>query len=281
MRALEMIHPTAIISPKAQLDSTVEVQPFAVIDAHVSLGPGCRVGPHVYLTGHTTIGAHNQFHSGCVIGDAPQDLKYKGDPARVVIGDHNVFREGVTVHGSAKPEEATVIGANNFLMVNSHVGHNACLGSHIIMANGAMLGGHTQVADRVFISGNCVVHQFVRLGTLALMQGSSALSQDLPPFTIARGANGISGLNTIGLRRAQFSAEERLQLKRLYHKLFLSGQNLSGAVAAARLEFTSASAVTMLDFIAASRRGVCRHRGAETDDSAIDSAVQTGTKSET
>jgi UDP-N-acetylglucosamine acyltransferase len=275
-----MIHPTAIISPKAQLDSTVEVGPFAVIDGNVSLGPGCRVGPHVYLTGHATIGADNHFHAGCVIGDAPQDFKYKGDPAPLVIGDANVFREGVTVHGSAKPDEATIVGSNNFLMVNSHVGHNACLGNHIIMANGALLGGHAQVADRVFLSGNAVVHQFTRIGTLALMQGGSAVSQDVPPFTIARGTNGLSGLNVIGLRRAQFSAAERLQLRRLYHKLFLSGQNLSTALAAARQEFTGAAAVLMLDFLSASRRGVCRHRGVEKNDSAIDSAAQAGTKSE-
>ena len=257
-----MIHPTAIISPKAQLDSTVEVLPFAVIAAHVSLGPGCRVGPHVYLTGHAAIGARNDFHAGCVIGDAPQDVKYKGEPAPVRIGDDNLFREGVTVHGSATPDQATVIGCHNFLMVNSHVGHNACLGSHIIIANGALLGGHTQVADGVFISGNCLVHQFVRLGALAFMQGGSALSQDLPPFTVACGANSICGLNIIGLRRAKYSAAERLELKRLYHALFRSGRNLSAAAAAARKEFTGASAVLMLDFIAAGRRGVCRHRGA-------------------
>jgi UDP-N-acetylglucosamine acyltransferase len=265
-----MIHPTAIISPKAQLDSTVEVRPCAVIDAHVSLGPGCRVGPHVYLTGHATIGAGNHFHAGCVIGDAPQDVKYKGEPARLVIGDRNLFREGVTVHGSAKPDEATVIGSDNFLMVNSHVGHNVCLGSRVIMANGALLGGHAQVADGVFISGNCLVHQFVRLGTLAILQGGTAVSQDVPPFTIARGVNSLCGLNVIGLRRAQFSAEERLELKRLYHKLFRSGQNLSGAVAAARTQFTGASATVLLDFIAASRRGVCRHRGARAGEPAID-----------
>jgi UDP-N-acetylglucosamine acyltransferase len=275
-----MIHPTAIISPKAQLDSTVEVHPFAVIDAHVSLGPGCRVGPHVYLTGHAAIGAHNHFHAGCVIGDAPQDVKYKGEPARLVIGGQNVFREGVTVHGSAKPEETTVIGSNNFLMVNSHVGHNACLGSHIIMANGAMLGGYAQVADRAFISGNCLVHQFVRVGTLALMRGGSAISQDMPPFTMVRDDNNLCGLNAVGLRRAQFSAGDRLELRRLYHQLFLSGRNLSEAVAAARKEFTSASATVMLEFIAASKRGVCRHRGAEANDSAIDSAAQAGTNSE-
>jgi UDP-N-acetylglucosamine acyltransferase len=275
-----MIHPTAIISPNAQLDSTVEIGPFAVVDRGVSLGPGCRVGPHVYLTGDAAVGAHNHFHAGCVIGDAPQDVKYKGGPARVAIGDHNVFREGVTVHGSASPEEATVIGSNNFLMVNSHVGHNVCLGNHVIIANGALLGGHAQVADRVFISGNCLVHQFVRLGTLVLMQGASAASQDMPPFTIARGVNSLCGLNVIGLRRAQFSGEERLELRRLYHKLFLSGQKLSEAVAEARKEFTSASAGLMLDFIAASHRGVCRHRRFERNDSAIDSAALEGTTSE-
>jgi UDP-N-acetylglucosamine acyltransferase len=276
-----MIHPTAIISPKAQLDSTVEVRPYAVIDAHVSLGPGCRVGPHVYLTGHTVAGAHNYFHAGCVIGDAPQDVKYKGDPARLVIGDHNLFREGATVHGSAKSDEATVIGSNNFLMVNSHVGHNVCLGNNIVVCNGALLAGHAHVADRAFISANCLVHQFTRIGTLALMQGGSGVSQDLPPFTIARGDNSICGLNVIGLRRAQVSADERLELKRLYHKLFRSGQLLSEAVEQARKEFTSPSAVVMLDFISASRRGVCRHRGAEPDDDAIDENPEASANSAT
>jgi len=270
-----MIHPTAIISPKAQMDSTVEVGPFSVIDGHVCIGAGCRVGPHVYLTGHTTIGPNNRFHAGCVIGDAPQDVKYKEDPTRLIIGEGNLFREGVTVHRSARAEEATEIGSHNFLMVNSHVGHNVCLGSHVILANGALVGGHAQVADGVFVSGNCLVHQFVRIGTLAIMQGGSAISQDLPPYTVARGSNGICGLNVVGLRRAHFSAEERLELKRLYHKLFRSGENRSRALAEARLLFTSVPAKVLLDFVASSKRGVCRDRGAalgegETNEEAID-----------
>ncbi len=114
----------------------MEVGPFAVIDAHVSVGPGCRIGPHVYLTGHTTIGANNRFHAGAVIGDAPQDVKYNDEPTRLVIGDGNLFREGATVHRSAKVEEATVVGSNNFLMVNSHLGHNVSIGNHVIIANG-------------------------------------------------------------------------------------------------------------------------------------------------
>jgi UDP-N-acetylglucosamine acyltransferase len=256
-----MIHPSAIISPDAQLEASVEVGPFSVIDGQVSLGPRCRVGPHVYLTGRTTIGPDNCFHAHCVIGDAPQDVKYKDEPTGLRIGAHNLFREGVTVHRSAKPGEDTVVGSHNFLMVNSHLGHNVRLGDHVIVANGALLGGHVEVEDRVFISGNCLVHQFVRVGTLALMRGGSAISQDLPPFTVSQGDNSLCGLNTIGLRRAGLSPAERLELRHLYHKLFLSGLKLSQAVAEAREQCVSPSAKHLLDFIAASKRGVCRHRG--------------------
>jgi UDP-N-acetylglucosamine acyltransferase len=258
---LSMIHPTAIISPKAQVDSTVQIGPYSVVDADVSIGPGCCLGPHVYLTGHTTIGPNNRFHAGCVIGDAPQDVKYNGEPTRLVIGSGNLFREGATAHRSAKMGEATVIGSNNFLMANSHVGHNVCLGNDIIIANGALLGGHVQVGDRAFISGNCLVHQFVRIGALALMQGGSAISQDLPPYTMVSRTNDLCGLNVIGLRRAGLTSEERLELKRLYRKLFLSGQNLSQSISEARSEFTGAPARTMLEFVASSKRGVCRHHG--------------------
>ncbi|HLZ54804.1 MAG TPA: acyl-[acyl-carrier-protein]--UDP-N-acetylglucosamine O-acyltransferase, partial [Verrucomicrobiae bacterium] len=154
-----MIHPTAIIHPKAKLDSTVRVGPYAVIDEGVELGAGCVVGPHVYLTGLTTIGTGNQFHAGCVIGDAPQDLKYQGEPTRLRIGDHNVFREHVTVHRSTKADAETIIGSHNFLMASTHVAHNCVMGDHVIMANGAVLGGHAEVQDRAFLSGNCCVHQ--------------------------------------------------------------------------------------------------------------------------
>ena len=264
-----MIHPTAIIHPEAQLDPSVTVGPYAVIDAGVTVGARCVVGPHVHLTGVTTIGTDNHFHTGCVIGDAPQDLKYRGAPTRLRIGDHNVFREHVTVHRSTTADGETVVGSHNFLMVNSHVGHNARLGSHIILANGALLAGHVTIEDRVFLSGNCLVHQFVRVGTLALMQGGAAISMDLPPFTVLAGVNGLCGLNVIGLRRAGIPAGERRELKRLYHALFRSGQNLRAAVAAAQAEFTGEPARRMLEFILATQRGLCadaRSRRAEAED---------------
>jgi UDP-N-acetylglucosamine acyltransferase len=252
-----MIHPTAIIHPKTKLDSTVQVGPYAVIDEGVELGAHCVVGPHVYLTGLTMIGAHNHFHAGCVIGDAPQDLKYDGAPTRLRIGDRNVFREHVTVHRSTRADTETIIGTRNYFMQHSHVAHNCVIGDDVILAGGALLAGHAVVQDRAFISGNCLVHQFTRVGTLAMMQGGSAISQDLPPFTVALRENEICGLNVVGLRRAGFTAEQRMELKRLYHLLFRSGKNLRETVTEAREIFTSTPARNLLDFVVEAKRGVC------------------------
>src|SRR5882672_7505909 len=246
-----VIHPTAIVHPKAKLAASVEVGPYAVIDEGVAIGESCIIGPHVYLTGLTIIGGHNRFYAGCVIGEAPQDLKFQGEPTALRIGEHNVFREHVTVHRSSKAGEATVIGSHNFLMQNSHVGHNVALGDHVILAGGALLAGYASVADRAFISGNCLVHQFVRVGTLALMQGGSGVSKDLPPFTVAYEVNKLCGLNVVGMRRAGMSAAERQELKQLYRALFREGKNLRDAMSAARQKFSSEPARVMLDFIAA------------------------------
>lgn len=270
-----MIHPTAIIDPEAVIEPTVEIGPYAIVDAHVRVGPHCRVGPHAHLTGHTIIGSGNVFHTGCVIGDAPQDLKYRNEPTRLRIGDDNVFREFVTVHRSNKVAEETLLGSHNLLMVNSHVGHNARLGDYVILANGALLGGHVTVDDRAFISGNCLVHQFTRVGTLALMQGGSAISMDLPPFTIARGDNSICGLNTVGLRRAGFTTEERQELRRLYHQLFRGGLNLREAVRQAAPHSAGRAGAQLLEFIGQSKRGVCPDRGRNAHDRASTTVAET------
>ena len=260
-RCRKVIHSTAIIHPQAKLGANVRVGPYAVIDAGVELGHDCVVGPQVYLTGATKIGANNKFHASAVIGDAPQDLKYKDEPTRLVIGDNNVFREHVTVHRSNKMSEDTVVGSNNFFMAGSHIAHNCVVGSHVILANGSLLGGHVTVQDRAFVSGNCLVHQFCRVGTLAIMQGGSAISKDLPPFTVARGDNGVCGLNTVGLRRSGFTAEERLELKKLYHALFRSGKSFRAAFAAAEKQFTTPAAKKMLEFISSAKRGICADTG--------------------
>jgi UDP-N-acetylglucosamine acyltransferase len=260
-----MIHPTAVIHPKAKLDSTVQVAPHAVIDEGVELGPNCVVGPNVYVTGLTKIGAGNVFHAGAVIGDAPQDLKYKNEPTGLRIGDNNVFREHVTIHRSNKTAENTVIGSRNFFMQHSHVAHNCLVGNDTIIAGGALLAGHVVVQDRVFVSGNCLVHQFCRIGTLAMMQGGAAISKDLPPFCITPYAKGnwMCGLNTIGLRRAGFSGEQRLELKKAYQILFRNEKNLREALAEAQKRFTSAPARILVDFVAEARRGVCSDIGGD------------------
>ena len=265
-----MIHPTAVIHPRAQVDPSVVVGPHSVIDEHVVLGAHCVLGPHVYLTGHTTIGVGNRFHAGCVIGDTPQDLKYHGEPTRLRLGDHNLIREHVTIQCSNNLEEDTVIGSHCFITTHAHVGHNARIGNHVILGGGSQIAGHVTVGDRAFLSGNCLVHQFCRIGTLALMQGGSAISKDLPPYTIARGVNGISGLNSIGLRRAGVTSEQRLELRKLYHLLFRGGQRMSLAVAAAREQFTSAPALALLDFVAATKRGICADRSKQHEEEAGD-----------
>jgi len=256
-----VIHPTAIVHPKAKLHSTVAVGPCTVIDEGVEIGAHCVIGPHGYFTGLTTIGSDNRFHAGCVIGDAPQDLKYAGAPTRLRIGDHNVFREHFTAHRSTKPEEETWIGSHNYLMANGHVAHNCRVGDHVILANGVLLGGHAVVEDRVFISGNCMVHQFARVGTLALMQGGSAISKDLPPFTVGFRINEVCGLNVIGLRRAGFTPEQRLELKQVYRALFRSGARLRAALEDARSRFSSPAARTLIEFVSAAKRGVCSDAG--------------------
>jgi len=176
----------------------------------------------------------------------------------VRVGDHNVFREHVTVHRSSSPAGQTSIGDGNLLMTNSHVGHDTTLGNNVILTNGALLGGHVLVEDRAIISGNCLVHQFTRIGAGAMMQGGAGISKDLPPFTLARGDNGMCGLNVIGLRRAGITAEERLALKRLYRLLFRSGKRLRIAIEEARGQFAGEACRRMIEFVAASRRGICR-----------------------
>ncbi len=255
------IHPTAVVAKGASLGSNIQIGPYSVIDEHVSIADGCIIGPHVHITGHTTIGKENRFHSGAVIGDAPQDLKYADEPTRVIIGDANTFREHVTIHRSNKLEEDTTIGSHGLFMANSHVGHNSHISDHVILANGALLGGHVTVADRVFISGNCLAHQFVRIGRLALMQGGSGISKDLPPFTIARGDNGICGLNVVGLRRAGFNPEQRTELKQTYRFLFRSGLRLKEAISQAKAQFQSDPAKELITFAENTSRGICSDTG--------------------
>jgi UDP-N-acetylglucosamine acyltransferase len=252
-----VIHPTAIVHPKARLDSSVRVGPYAIIDEDVQLGPGCIVGPHVYLTGKTDVGRDNRFFAGGVIGEAPQDLKYKGEPTGLTIGKGNTFREHVTINRSCDPELKTTIGSNNLFMASCHVGHDCRIANSVIVANGAALGGYVIAEDRAFISANCLVHQFCRVGTMAIMRGGSAVSLDLPPYTVVHRVNELCGLNIVGMRRAGLGPEDRLEIKRLYRALFRSRKLLRQAAAQASQGTWRPASLVLLEFVQTTKRGVC------------------------
>src|ERR671918_1529188 len=224
------IHPTAVIDPKAEIDSDVTIGHYVVIEGPVKVKRGSRVMAHACLTGSTEIGADNQIHPGAVLGDAPQDRAYKAEETYLKIGDHNIFREGVQIHRGTATGTATIIGNDNFFMGNSHVGHNCKIGNQNILANGALLGGYVEVGNNVFISGNCVVHQFIRIGDYALMRGLSGTSRDVPPFAIVDWQHTVRGVNVVGLKRAGFDDRRIRAIRNAFRVLFRKGRNLSIAL---------------------------------------------------
>lgn len=255
-----VIHPTAVISPEARLGSGVVVGPFCVVDQHVEIGDGCRLGPHVTIHAFTTLGSECHVHAGAVLGDVPQDHAYRETESGVRIGPRTVIRECVTIHRGTKPGTITEVGSDCLLMACSHVGHNARVGDFVTMANGALLAGYTDIGDRAFISGNCLVHQFTRVGRLAMMAGGSATQMDVPPFCITRtlALNTVIGLNVIGLRRAGFPAYERLALKRAFDVLYRSGLGVNHALDLIESQPMTDAVREFSRFIRESKRGVCK-----------------------
>jgi UDP-N-acetylglucosamine acyltransferase len=251
------IHPTAIVDPRAEIDPAADLGPYVVVEGPVRVGAGTRVLAHAYLCGATEIGRDNEIHMGAVIGHAPQDLAYRGAPTGLRIGDRNVIREHAQVHRGTAEGTATVIGDDNFLMNQAHVAHNCRLGNGAIIAGGALLAGYVQVEDRAFVSGNCVVHQFVRIGTLAIMRGLSRTSRDVPPFCVMDGTHTVRGVNVVGLRRAGFDRARVRALRTAFGRLFRRAGNLGEAVRALRQEAVTPDVAHLLDFIEQSTRGVC------------------------
>lgn len=251
------IHPTALIDARAEIHSAADIGPYVVIDGPVRIGRGTRVLAHAVLTGSTEIGEDNEIHMGTVIGHVPQDVAYKGWPSFLRIGHRNIIREHSQIHRGTAEESTTVIGNDNFLMHNSHVAHNCQIGNQTIIAGGALLAGYVQVEDRAFVSGNCVVHQFVRIGTLAILRGLSRTSRDVPPFCIMDGTHTVRGINLVGLRRAGFDRERIRALQQAFARLFRQRINLKRAVQELRNEPCSPDVLYLLDFIQHSKRGVC------------------------
>src|ERR1044071_513934 len=215
------IHPTAIVDPNANVGADVEIGPFSIIGPDVTIGDQTIVQSHVVIEAEVVIGSGNLIGHGAIIGAPPQDVSFSPErKTKVEIGDNNIIREYCTIHRGSPDGSATKIGNNNFLMVGAHVGHNCVIGNNVLIANNCLLAGHVRVDDGAFLGGGSTFHQFMHIGRLVMVQGSSAFGKDLPPFVVAAERNSVFGLNIIGLRRAGVSEKDRDEIKR-HSNLFI------------------------------------------------------------
>lgn len=255
------IHPTAIVSPEAHLAEGAEIGPYTIIGPDVNIGAGTTVGSHVVIESHTDIGSACRIFQFCSIGAIPQDLKFRGEETRVIIGNNNTIREFVTINrATAADIGVTIIGDRNLLMAYCHVAHNCKLGNNIVMANAATLAGHVHVEDYAIIGGITGIHQFARIGAHCIIGGASGVARDVPPYVMASGNHAkLYGLNVIGLKRRGFTEETLNALKKAYRIVFRSSLLLSVALERVRSEVEDLPEVRhFVEFIQASERGICR-----------------------
>jgi len=262
---MAQIHPTAIVDPSAELAASVSIGPYAVIGAGVHIGEGTTVGAHTTIEGPTTIGRDNRIFQFASLGAAPQDMKYRGEPTELVIGDRNTIREFCTFNrGTAQDAGVTRIGDDNWVMAYVHIAHDVQLGSRTILANNATLAGHVHVGDWAIVGGLSGVHQFTKIGAHAMVGFQSHVSQDVPPYMMVSGNPlSVHGFNIEGLRRRGFSAERIAQVKQMHRLLYRKGLTLEQAraeIAALKgtVEGGDADVDLLLDFLAASTRGIVR-----------------------
>jgi UDP-N-acetylglucosamine acyltransferase len=255
-----MIHPTAVIHPGAEIGADCEIGPYCVIGEHVTLGPRCRLHSHVVIDGHTRLGQENEIFPFASIGLKTQDLKWKGGITRTEIGDHNTFRESVTIHSATADGEATVVGSHNHILACCHIAHNVVLGNHIITSNYVGLAGHIMVEDYAVLGGFAAVHQFCRIGKMSMIGGCSKVVQDVPPYMIVDGNPGETRtVNKVGMDRHGISAEAQTALRQAHKILFREGLTISNALARIQQELPLLPEVEhLVKFVAASQRGVTK-----------------------
>ena len=255
-----IIHPTAIVHPTAELGSGVSIGPYSIIETNVSIGDGTKVGARVTIEGNTLIGRDNEIFTGAIIGSVTQDKKYDGGMSYLKIGDRNKIREYVTINPGTGDGTETVIGDDNLIMAYAHIAHDCVIENHVIIANAGTLAGHVTIEDRAIVGGLCGVHQFVRIGHLAIVGGNSKVVQDIPPFMMVDGHPAKAyGLNSVGLERAEVPKSERMMLKRAFKILFRSGLSIKTIVE--RLTELSHegsdSVLRIIEFIEKSDRSIC------------------------
>lgn len=257
-----MIHPTALIDPKAEIGEGVEIGPYSVIEKDVSIGEGTKVGPHVVIREGTHIGKRCQIFQFASVGEAPQATFYRGEKTSLFIGDQNIIREFVTLHrGTIKGGGKTAIGNENFFMAYCHVAHDCQIGNQVVLANGATLAGHILIEDYAVIGGLSAIHQFCQVGTHAFISGLTGVSLDIPPYMLASGSRAkLFGLNAVGLKRHGFSEETLKTLKKVYRIIFRSGLTLEKAMKKVEEDEISKTPEVqhLLQFIQRSKRGISR-----------------------
>jgi UDP-N-acetylglucosamine acyltransferase len=257
------IHPTAIVHPRTELGAGVRVGPYAVIGEEVRLGDGTEVGPHAVLEGRLVVGPGCRIHAGVVIGAPPQDLKFKPEtPSGVRIGAETVVREYATIHRASVEDGWTVVGDGCFIMASSHIAHDCRVGNGVVLTGYTGLTGWVEVGDHAVISGLAGIHQFVRIGTLSFVGGCSRLPQDVPPYFLVEGNPAhVRGVNIVGLRRAGVPAGARLLIQRAYKLLYRSGHTPEKALERIRAELGPSEYIDhLVEFVATSKRGICRSR---------------------
>jgi UDP-N-acetylglucosamine acyltransferase len=255
------IHSTAVVEPGAHVDPSCEIGPYAVVGPHVRLGARTVLAAHAVVTGHTTLGDDNRVFPHAVVGEIPQDLKYRGEPTTLVVGHRNTFRECVTVNlGTVQGGGVTTIGDGCLFMAYSHVGHDCRIGDGAIIANSVALAGHVTIEDHVHISGLAAAHQFCRIGRLSFVSGLTGVAMDVPPYCTVVGARAeLAGLNAVGLQRAGMSEEQIGRVKQLYKIVFRSNLGLAEALAQVEAELGGHPEIAhFVAFVKASQRGITR-----------------------
>jgi UDP-N-acetylglucosamine acyltransferase len=255
-----MIHPTAVVHPKAQIAADCEIGPYSVLGEGVILGPRCRLHSHVVIAGQTRLGEGNEIFPFASIGLKTQDLKWKGGSTRTEIGNNNTFREYVTVNSATGDGEATVIGSNNHLLAYSHVAHNVTIGNGVIMSNVATLAGHVEVEDYAVVGGLAAVHQFCRIGKMSIIGGCSKVVQDVPPFMLADGNPAETRtINKVGLERHGVSEAAQSALRQAFKILFREGLTIPNALARIEKELPNVAELQhLVGFIRGSERGISK-----------------------
>ncbi len=255
-----MIHPSAIVHPGARVGAGCEIGPYCIIGEQVTLGEKCKLHSHVVIDGHTRLGRENEIFPFASIGLKTQDLKWKGGVTRVEIGDHNTFRECVTVHSATGNGEVTSIGSNNHILAYSHIAHNCLLGNHIIMSNVATLAGHVTVGDYAVIGGLAAIHQFCRIGKMSMIGGCSKVVQDVPPFMMADGNPAETRtVNKIGMERNGLSEKSQSAMRQAFKILFREGLTISNALVQLEKQLPELEEVQyLIQFVRSSERGISK-----------------------